>query len=73
MPGDISVVGFDNTTIAQLDFVGLSTIDYARQEMGQRTLELLNSRITDPAQPARTMILTPTLITRTTTGPAQTR
>jgi len=73
VPGDISVVGFDNTTIAQLDFVGLSTIDYARQEMGQRTLELLNSRIADPTQPARTMILTPTLITRTTTGPAQTR
>ena len=73
VPGDISVVGFDNTTIAQLDFVGLSTIDYARQEMGQRTLELLNRRIADPAQSARTIILTPTLITRTTTGPVQTR
>lgn len=73
VPGDVSVVGFDNTTIAQLDFVGLSTIDYARQEMGERTLELLNRRIADPTQPARTITLTPTLITRTTTGPVRTR
>jgi DNA-binding LacI/PurR family transcriptional regulator len=73
VPGDVSVVGFDNTTIAQLDFVGLSTIDYDRQEMGERTLELLNWRIADPMQPARTITLAPTLITRETTGPVQTR
>ena len=71
VPGDVSVVGFDNTTIAQLDLVGLSTIDYARQEMGERTLELLNRRIADPKQPTRKFTLAPTLITRTTTGPLQ--
>lgn len=36
-------------------------------------LELLNRRIADPAQPAQTITLTPTLITRTTTGKVQIR
>ena len=36
VPDSLSVVGFDNTTIAQSEFVGLSTVDYPRQEMGQR-------------------------------------
>ena len=67
------MVGFDNTTVAQLDFVGLSTIDYAREEMGKRTLELLNRRMTDPTQPAQKITLAPTLITRHTTGAVQTR
>ena len=34
--------------------LGLSTVDYPRQEMGERVLSLLQDRITDPTPlPAR--------------------
>ena len=40
---------------------------------GPTDTDLLNRRIADPTQPAQKITLTPTLITRTTTGPVQTR
>ena len=69
VPTSISVIGFDNTTIAQSEFVGLSTIDYPRQEMGERVLALLKDRMTDPSRPSREVTLAPELIPRTTTAP----
>ncbi len=51
VPQSLAVIGFDNTTMAQSEFVGLSTIDYARQDMGGRTLRLLKERMTDSARP----------------------
>ena len=68
VPKSLSVVGFDNTTIAQSDFVGLSTVDYARHQIGERTLALLKARIADPDSPPRKITLTPGLIARITTA-----
>ena len=68
VPESLSVVGFDNTTIAQSDFVGLSTVDYARHQIGERTLALLKARIADPDSPPREITLTPGLIARITTA-----
>ena len=62
------MVGFDNTTIALSDFVGLSTVDYARHQVGERTLALLKARIVDPATPPREITLAPRLIARMTTA-----
>ena len=73
VPESISVVGFDNTTIAQSDFVGLSTVDYPRQQIGERTLALLKDRIADRRRPAQEITLAPSLIARmTTASPAST-
>jgi DNA-binding LacI/PurR family transcriptional regulator len=69
VPTSLSVMGFDNTTIAQSEFVGLSTIDYPRQEMGERTLALLKERIADPGLPQRAATLSPGLAARITTAP----
>ena len=69
VPASISVIGFDNTTIAQSEFVGLSTIDYPRQEMGEQVLALLKDRMTDPNRPSRKVTLAPELVPRTTTAP----
>ena len=69
VPTSISVIGFDNTTIAQSEFVGLSTIDYPRQEMGEQVLALLKDRITDPSRPSREVTLAPELVPRMTTAP----
>lgn len=72
LPASLSVIGFDNTTIAQSEFVGLSTIDYARPEMGEQILTLLRDRIADPSRSARAATLTPRLVARTTTTPLPT-
>ena len=69
MPDALSVIGFDNTAVAQYQLIGLSTIDYARYDMGQRTLALLMDRISDPARPPSYETLAPTLIARRTTAP----
>jgi DNA-binding LacI/PurR family transcriptional regulator len=69
VPTSISVIGFDNTTIAQSEFIGLSTIDYPRQEMGEQVLTLLKDRITDPSRPSSKVTLAPELIPRMTTAP----
>jgi DNA-binding LacI/PurR family transcriptional regulator len=69
VPERLSVIGFDNTTMAQSEFVGLSTVDYPRQEVGERVLSLLQDRITDPDAAPREIRLAPRLITRTTTAP----
>jgi DNA-binding LacI/PurR family transcriptional regulator len=72
VPASLSVIGFDNTTIAQSEFVGLSTIDYPRWEMGEQTLALLRDRIADPSRSPREETLAPKLVTRITTAPFST-
>jgi DNA-binding LacI/PurR family transcriptional regulator len=73
VPTSVSVMGFDNTSIAQSEFVALSTIDYPRHEMGAQTLALLKSRIADSRQPAREVTLTTRLMSRlTAAAPAST-
>lgn len=69
VPEDLSVIGFDNTAIAQYQLVGLSTIDYARYEIGRRTLAQLKNRVSDPTRPPAYETLAPTLIPRRTTAP----
>jgi DNA-binding LacI/PurR family transcriptional regulator len=69
VPASLSVMGFDNTTIAQSEFVGLSTIDYPRQDMGEQTLALLKGRIAEPSRPPAQVTLTPQLTARLTTAP----
>ncbi|MEV6107261.1 LacI family DNA-binding transcriptional regulator [Streptomyces sp. NPDC051940] len=69
VPGDISVAGYDNTTIAALRPISLTSVDQAGRQIGAEAARLLLSRIADPERASTHVKLSPTLITRRTTAP----
>lgn len=71
VPGEISVVGYDNTPMAALRHIGLSSVDQSADEIGRRAAEALLDRIADPERRARRDVIAPTLVARATSGPAR--
>jgi DNA-binding LacI/PurR family transcriptional regulator len=69
IPDDISIIGYDNTSLARLHHVSLSTIDQPREEMGRVALTMLHGRIEDGRDDRLVHLTTPTLVARRTTGP----
>jgi DNA-binding LacI/PurR family transcriptional regulator len=67
IPQQISIVGYDNISIAHLAHVSLTTVDQPRVEMGRLALELLLDRI-DNHRPNVVRLIEPSLVVRSTTA-----
>ena len=65
MPKELAVIGFDDVDIA--DFIGLTTIRQPLEESGRVAVDLLLSRVANPARPVQRVRLPLTLIERETT------
>jgi LacI family transcriptional regulator len=74
VPGDISVVGFDDITSAALSTPSLTTVHQPLFEMGQKGAQLLLERIANREKqfPAEIEV-SPELVVRESTGPVKNR
>lgn len=73
VPDDISLVGYDNTFVAALRHVGLTTVDQGRDHIGRMAVEMLIERVEGGRMYARHVTTPPSLIVRDTTAPPPTR
>jgi DNA-binding LacI/PurR family transcriptional regulator len=69
-PPEISVVGFDNSSLSRAPGVALTTLDVHSIEAGRIAATLAIERLAHPDRAPVTRMLKPTLIIRGTTGPA---
>jgi DNA-binding LacI/PurR family transcriptional regulator len=69
VPGDVSVVGFDDMAEAEAFWPPLTTVHQDFAEIGRRSVEMLLHEIEDPARRAGTTIVPTALVVRASTAP----
>jgi DNA-binding LacI/PurR family transcriptional regulator len=69
VPGDVSVVGFDDSPLAGLAHVNLTTVGQDSAELAQRAVSRAIDRIHDPGLPRVDEVCEPRLVVRGSTAP----
>lgn len=69
VPGDVSLVGFDNTFISALRHLSLTTVNQPTLAMGRLVVATLLQRLSDSSGEPIRHTLQPELVVRSTTGP----
>ncbi len=68
-PGDVSVVGFNDMPFMDKMQPPLTTLRVAHAEIGAEAARLLLNAFQEPDRPPRSVLLTPTLVVRSSTAP----
>ena len=69
VPQELSLVGFDNSSLARLRALWLTSVDGTAHAMGQQAARMLLTRIEHPDAPGQTLLMPPRLEVRGSTGP----
>jgi DNA-binding LacI/PurR family transcriptional regulator len=69
VPGEVSVVGYDDSHLARLSHVQLTTVGQDVGELAGRAVARVVSRLEDAQEPQPDCVLPPRLVVRATTGP----
>jgi Transcriptional regulators len=69
VPGEVSIIGYDDTFLARTRLISLTTIDDSGFAVGHEAAQLLLSRMSGEAGPAVRRTLDPALVVRGTTAP----
>ena len=72
VPGQLSLIGYDNSYLARLRSIALTSIDSHGSDAGAVAARTLLARVADPGRPAEVHLLTPTLEVRGSTAPPAT-
>lgn len=68
VPGDISLMGYDNTALAALRHISLTTVHQPRRQIGEMAMTAVLRRIERPGARAQRHVLAPRLVIRATTA-----
>jgi DNA-binding LacI/PurR family transcriptional regulator len=71
VPADISVLGYDNSPIAQSRYLAITSIDDSSNIVGAAAGRALLDRLDNPTSNPRQTLVHPTLVVRTTTSRAR--
>lgn len=69
VPGDVSVVGYDDVTLAGTETLSLSTIHQSARDLAAAGVAAMARRIQHPDAPGEKVLVAPSLIVRTTSAP----
>lgn len=69
VPGDLSVIGYDNSPLAASHLLQLTTIDPRSMDVGRAAGQSLVERLHDADRTPQTTLLEPQLVVRRTTSP----
>jgi LacI family transcriptional regulator len=70
IPGQISLVGYDDLTLSGLPRISMTTVGQPRADLGREAVHLLLERLDEGRETARHVVVPPNLVVRATSGPA---
>jgi DNA-binding LacI/PurR family transcriptional regulator len=72
VPGFVSVVGYDDSTLSRLAHVNLTTVNQSTRQQAEHAVAAAVERLDGGRRERREVVLSPRLIVRGTTGPPRT-
>ena len=68
IPADVSIIGFDDSSICEKIFPKLTSIRIPLEEIGKKSVEMLLNQIKDPTLPRETIRMSTKLVLRDSTA-----